>query len=180
MVVGDVSGRGLRAATTMAELRHAIKAYAAENDSPAEILTKLSRLLSVAEGGKLATVLAAVLDIQAHNVTLASAGHLPVLLIAEGRGRFLDAPVGPPIGMEQGTTYHAERYDVPPGATLLGFTDGLVERRDESLDQGLARLRQAATSNHSALPQLLENLLTSMRGPSPEDDTALVGIRLRA
>lgn len=180
MVVGDVSGRGLRAATTMAELRHAIKAYAAENDSPAEILTKLSRLLSVAEGGKLATVLAAVLDIEAHSVTLASAGHLPVLLIAEGRGRFLDAPVGPPIGMEQGTTYEAERYDIPPGATLLGFTDGLVERRDESLDQGLARLRQAATSNHSALPQLLESLLNSMRGPSPEDDTALVGIRWRA
>src|SRR5262249_52459226 len=146
------SGRGLRAATTMASLRHAIHAYAAENDSPADILTKLSKLLSVSEGGKLATVMCAVVQIADHKVTLASAGHLPPLLLGPEGSRFLNGPVGPPIGMEQGTPYRAKSYTVPAGATLLGFTDGLVERRGENLDQGLARLRQAAMSNHSALP----------------------------
>jgi serine phosphatase RsbU (regulator of sigma subunit) len=161
----------------MASLRHSIQAYAAENESPAEILTKLSRLLSVSEGGQLATVMCAVLHIPEHRVTLASAGHLPPLLLSETDSRFLDGPVGPPIGMEHGSSYQAQTYSVPSGATLLGFTDGLVERRGESLDQGLARLRRAATSNHSALPGLLESLLTQMRGDLPEDDTAIVGLR---
>jgi serine phosphatase RsbU (regulator of sigma subunit) len=180
MVVGDVSGRGLRAATTMAALRHAIHAYAAENNSPAEILTKLSRLLSVTEGGKLATVMCAVLEIPEHRVTLANAGHLPPLLIDETGVGFLNGPVGPPIGMEQGASYQAKTYPVPSRATLLGFTDGLVERRGETLDQGLARLRRAAMSNHSALPELLESLLSNLRGDRPEDDTAIVGIRWQA
>jgi serine phosphatase RsbU (regulator of sigma subunit) len=122
----------------------------------------------------------AVLEIPQHQVTLASAGHLPPLLIDETGGGFLDGPVGPPIGMEQGASYQAKTYSVPSRATLLGFTDGLVERRGESLDQGLARLRRAAMSNHSALPELLESLLSNLRGARPEDDTAIVGIRWQA
>ena len=180
MIVGDVSGRGLRAATTMAALRHAIHAYAAENDSPGTILTKLSKLHSVVDDGKLATVMCAVLQISTHQVTLASAGHLPPLLLEADGGQFLYSPVGPPIGMEQGGAYRAQRYTVASGATLLAFTDGLVERRGETLDQGLARLRTAALSNHAGLPDLLENLLNHMRGDPIEDDTALVGIRWQA
>jgi len=177
MIVGDVSGRGLRAATTMAALRHAIHAYAAENRSPGVILSKLSRLLSVTDTGKMATVLCAVLQISTHQVTLASAGHLPPLLIQDGLGRFLGGTVGPPIGMEHGAEYCSSTYPFPMGATLLAFTDGLVERRGEILDQGLARLRDAATSNHAALPELLTGLLGRMRGEPTEDDTAIVGIR---
>ena len=89
LVVGDVSGRGLRAATTMAELRYAIRAYAAQGDGPAEILTKISRLVSVAESGQLATVLCATVDMEARQLSITSAGHLPPLLLANGDSHYL-------------------------------------------------------------------------------------------
>jgi len=184
LIVGDVSGRGLRAATTMAALRHAILAYAADTRSPGVILGKLSRLLNVAETGKMATVLCAVLQLSTHQLTVASAGHLPPLLIGpagpDGEvapGQFLDGALGPPIGVEQDASYPSRTYSFPAGATLLAFTDGLVERRGEDLDQGLARLRQAASAHPTALPDLLSQLLARMRDEPIADDTALVGIK---
>ncbi|MGH2892398.1 MAG: PP2C family protein-serine/threonine phosphatase, partial [Solirubrobacteraceae bacterium] len=107
LVVGDVSGRGLRAATTMAELRYAIRAYAAQSDGPAEILTKISRLVHVSESGQLATVLCATLDMNDRQLSVTSAGHLPLLLLANGDSRYLNAEVGLPIGVEAGNVYHA-------------------------------------------------------------------------
>ena len=114
LVVGDVSGRGLRAATTMAELRYAIRAYAAQRDGPAEILTKISRLVNVAESGQLATVLCATVDMEARQVSITSAGHLPPLLLANGDSRYLDTEIGLPIGVEEGTVYRSTTVTVPP------------------------------------------------------------------
>ena len=177
LVVGDVSGRGLRAATTMAELRYAIRAYAAQDDGPAEILTKISRLVSVAESGQLATVLCATVDMEARELSITSAGHLPLLLVANGESRYLDMEIGLPIGVEEGTVYHSTTVTVPPEATVVGFTDGLVERRGESLDQGLERLRTAATGHDVALPELLGGLVSDMANGRSEDDIAIVGVR---
>ncbi len=177
VVVGDVSGRGLRAAATMASLRFAILAYAAQNDPPAAILTKLSRILSVTEAGQIATVLCAVVDLGSRQVTVASAGHLPPLLIADGHGEYVDAEIGVPIGAEAGAPYKSTTVPAPPSATLLAFTDGLVERRGEELDRGLARLRDAAVANHLALPELLASLVAQLRHGPSEDDTAIVGLR---
>ncbi len=177
VVVGDVSGHGLRAAATMASLRYAIRAYAAENDTPERILAKLSRLLNVKVGGQLATVLCAVIDVPARRITLASAGHLPPLMISGGNGRYLDCGVGLPIGVESDATYTSSTISVPANATLLAFTDGLVERRGESLDNGLDRLRTAASRNHSGLGDLLGRILTDLRTGPSEDDTAIVGVR---
>ena len=89
LVVGDVSGRGVRAAATMASLRYAIHAYAAQNDPPATILTKLSKLVNVGATGQLATILCALIDVEAHELTVTSAGHLPPLLISDGTGTFI-------------------------------------------------------------------------------------------
>ena len=177
MVVGDVSGRGLRAATTMASLRYAIHAYAAQNDPPAAILTKLSRILSVTDAGQIATVLCALVDLGARQVTIASAGHLPPLLIAEGHGEYLGSEIGLPIGAQTGAAYKSTTVPAPPSATLLAFTDGLVERRGEDLDRGLARLREAATGNHLTLPELLGKLVAELRHGPTDDDTAIVGLR---
>ena len=177
IVVGDVSGKGLRAAATMASLRFAIHAYAIQEDSPSAILSKLSRLLSVTEGGQLATVLCALLDLHTREVTLASAGHLPPLLIADGHTEYLAAKVGVPIGMEDNAAYESVKVALPQGATLLAFTDGLVERRHESLDRGLARLREAAASNHRDLPDLLSHVLSELDQPAAQDDTAIIGVR---
>src|SRR5581483_11146037 len=93
LVVGDVSGRGVRAAATMAALRFAIQAYAAQNDPPDAILSKLSRLINVNRTGQLATILCALVDVEAHRLTVTSAGHLPPLLISDGTGTFVQSEV---------------------------------------------------------------------------------------
>lgn len=177
LVVGDVSGRGLRAATTMAELRYGIHAYAAQGDQPATILTKLNALVSVKSSGQLATVLCVMVDPDARELTLTSAGHLPPLLISGGRGEFVKTDVGLPIGVDRNAAYTSVTVSVAPGATLLAFTDGLVERRGESIDVGLGRLREHATSNHATLDELLTRVVSNLRHDGPDDDTAIAGIR---
>lgn len=177
LVVGDVSGRGLRAATTMAALRYAIHAYAAQGDPPAAILTKLSKLVSVAATGQLATVLCACVDVQRHEVTLTVAGHLPPLLVSDGGAEFIHTEVGLPIGVDRDAAYTSSTISAPPRATLLAFTDGLVERRGESIDAGLERLRDNAASKHVALRDLVNRVLVELRQDGSDDDTAIAGIR---
>jgi serine phosphatase RsbU (regulator of sigma subunit) len=177
VVVGDVTGRGLRAAATMASLRYAIHAYAAQGDPPAAILTKLSKLLNVSVDGQLATVLCVMVDVDPGRVTVTSAGHLPPLLISGDHAQYVESEIGLPIGIENGVYYSSTTVSAGPEATLLAFTDGLVERRGESLDRGLARLREAAAGNHAALPELLSQLVTQVRHEPSEDDTAIVGLR---
>ncbi len=180
LVVGDVSGRGLRAATTMAELRYAIRAYAAQSDGPAEILTKISRLVDVQESGQLATVLCASVDMNSRELSVTSAGHLPPLLLSNGGGQYLNAEVGLPIGVEAGTVYRSTTVAIPPKATFVAFTDGLVERRGESIDAGLDRLRTAATGHDVGLPELLGRLVSEMANGRSEDDIAIVGVRWKS
>jgi serine phosphatase RsbU (regulator of sigma subunit) len=177
LVVGDVSGRGLRAAATMAALRFAIHAYAAQDDPPDTILTKLSKLVNVGRSGQLATILCAVVDVEAHRLTVTSAGHLPPLLISNGTGTFVQSEVGVPIGVRSGARYTSTSIDAPPSATLLAFTDGLVERRGESIDAGLARLQRAASANHVALDDLLGRLIDDLRSDGGDDDTAIAALR---
>ncbi len=177
LVVGDVSGRGLPAATTMASLRFAIHAYAAQNDPATTILSKLSGLLNVASSGQLATVLCALIDVDAHELTVTSAGHLPPLLINGDDAEYVESEVGLPIGVQDHASYASKTVSVSSGATLIAFTDGLVERRGENLDQGLARLRAAAGHNHASLEELLDRLLEELRSGSAQDDTAIVGVR---
>jgi serine phosphatase RsbU (regulator of sigma subunit) len=177
LVVGDVSGRGLRAGTTMASLRFAIRAYATEDGSPERIMNKLSRLLSLSRDRQLATVLCARIDREPRQVTMASAGHLPPLLVGSREARFLDLPVGPPIGVDRSATYQEVTVPVDYEATLLAFTDGLVERRREPLDTGLERLRNAALRTQVALPDLLSKLVADLTADAPKDDIAMVGLR---
>ena len=180
LVVGDVSGRGLHAATTMAALRYAIRAYAAQSDGPAEILTKISRLVDVSESGQLATVLCATIDTEAREMTVTSAGHLPPLLLSNGESRYVESDVGLPIGVQEGTVYNATTVTVPPEATVVAFTDGLVETRGEALDRGLERLRVAATSHDVGLPELLGRLVSEMTNGRSQDDIAIVGVRWKS
>jgi serine phosphatase RsbU (regulator of sigma subunit) len=177
LVVGDVSGRGLRAATTMASLRYAIRAYAVEGHAPSEILSKLNRLVSLEETGQLATVLCVLVDAADGMVTVTSAGHLPPLLIDEGGSRYLESDLGLPVGVESDVDYPARRYPLPSSGTLVAFTDGLVERRGESIDTGLDRLRTAAGDGD--LRALVERLVTAVPGGRGEDDIAIVGVRWR-
>ena len=100
LVVGDVSGRGLRPATIMASLRHAVRAYASQGDAPSTILSKLSRVMSLDGEDHFATVLCSVVDIRSHELTLANAGHPGPLLIDEHGAHFVTTIVGPPVGVD--------------------------------------------------------------------------------
>ena len=177
LVVGDVSGHGLRAASTMASLRYAIHAYAAQNNPPATILSKLSKILSVTATGQLATVLCAMIDLDSRQVTISSAGHLPPLLINGAESHYVESGVGLPIGVHDGASYSSTTITAPPAGTLLAFTDGLVERRGEALDRGLARLRGAATASDGSLGELLARLVSELRHGPSDDDIAIVGVR---
>jgi serine phosphatase RsbU (regulator of sigma subunit) len=176
LVVGDVSGRGLRAARTMASLRYAIRAYAVEGDAPTTILSKVSRLVSVDETGQLATILTLLVDAAEGTVTVASAGHLPPLLIDGEGSRYLETEVGLPVGVEAGAEYPSRRFPLPEAGTVVAFTDGVVERRGESIDAGLERLRASAVANGD-LKGLLERLLAAVPGGGGDDDMAIVGVR---
>ena len=173
VVVGDVSGRGLKAATTMAELRYAIRAYAVQGDPPDAILTKLSQLLRTSVTGQLATILCVMFDAEQRELSVTSAGHLPPLLIDGGTGRFVHSDVGLPVGVDVDASYRSVTARLGEEGTLLAYTDGLVEHRGESLDEGLARLQEAATKETVPLPELLSKLLSEL--PASADDVAIVG-----
>lgn len=179
LVIGDVSGHGLRAATTMASLRHATLAYAAHDPRPAAVLARLSDFVNSGPHDYFATVLCAMIDVEGHRLTLASAGHLPPLLIDGDHGHFVEMDVSVPIGVERDAPYQEATVVVPPNATLVAFTDGLVERRDEVVDTGLARLRDAATAQRLPLDDLIERLPDDLAFANHHDDTAIVGIQWR-
>lgn len=143
-VVGDVSGRGLGAATTMASLRFGARAYLTQGDGPSAVLCKLDRLLQTDVDHRMATVLIGELDLDRRRLSLASAGHFAPLFLENGRTRFLEVAPGPPIGTGPTDRPTETVVDLVPGARLLAFTDGLVERRGEHLDAGLARLVEVA------------------------------------
>ncbi|MGH8962826.1 MAG: PP2C family protein-serine/threonine phosphatase [Jatrophihabitantaceae bacterium] len=176
-VIGDVSGRGVDAGSVMASLHFAIRGFVSEGHSAAQILDKLSRLLNLSRDKHFATVLCGVADVDRHEITIANAGHLPPLLIGSGGGQFVATHVGPPIGVAVPDGYRTVTVTVPSGGTLLAYTDGLVERRDESLDDGLERLQQSASSADASLEELLSTIVTDLAHDELDDDTAILGVR---
>lgn len=181
LVVGDVSGRGLDAAAVMATLRFSIRAYAADGDGPGTILAKLNHVLSVRDAGHFATVLCGVVDLGACRSTWASAGHFgPLLHAPDARAATpVAVPPGPPIGVVSGVTYREVHHPLPAQGALLLYTDGLVERRDENLEAGVARLAGAASNvfGAGALAPALQEIVEQVTGTSHADDIALLGVR---
>jgi serine phosphatase RsbU (regulator of sigma subunit) len=176
-VIGDVAGHGLEAARLMASLRFSFGAYAVEGNGPAEILHKLGRMVDVRQDDRFATVMCGVADLCSGEITLANAGHLPPVIIGDGFPHFLETAVGPPIGVSEGV-YTSVSFTLRPGGTLLAFTDGLVERRDESLSAGLDRIIRAATTTESGtLDELLDEVCNGLVPHGSVDDIALLAFR---
>ena len=175
-VVGDVSGRGVGAATIMAQLRYTVRAYLMEGHGPGAVLEMCSRQLDIAVDGHFATVLVGVGDLDSREITLANAGHMNPLLHSGDHTRFVDTTVGPPIGIGP-TTYAETTVAMAPGSTLLAFTDGLIERRGEDIDRGFQRLADAATDLGTTLEAVLSRLLTTLTEDTPGDDIAILAFR---
>ncbi len=176
-VVGDVSGRGLTAATIMAGLRYTIRAYAAIGYSPARILEMAAREISIGSDGHFATVLVGLVDNERREVRMANAGHPPALLLNNERSEFVAVPVGVPLGIG-GPEYESMTIPIAPNSTLIAYTDGLIERRDESLEAGMERLRKAASVEAQSVDDLLANIVdTVFAEGASDDDTAVLAIR---
>ena len=145
LVVGDVAGSGLGAAVIMGRIRSALRAYALES-RPADVLGKLDRKMQYFEGDVMATVSYAVLDPDSGQLRISSAGHLPPVIAVPGqRGAMAEIGVDPPIGVADAPVRQVTTLALAPGAVLCLFTDGLVERRDEPIDDGITLLCQTVT-----------------------------------
>ena len=181
VMIGDVVGHGVRAATTMSELRNALRAFAVEGHSPGAALHQLDRVVLATMGpGMIATVLFLVIDTAAGTVTVARAGHPPPALRGtDGSVRLLDTVGTLPLGIDERTSANDTTYPMAAGETLLLFTDGLVERRGESITVGFERLREALASAPDDVDALCDHVLreTGAEGVNT-DDVAMLAVRL--
>ncbi|MGC0380304.1 PP2C family protein-serine/threonine phosphatase [Streptomyces sp. SAI-129] len=175
-VIGDVTGHGLRAAVVMGQLRTALRAYAVEDGSPGEILTRLHRMLRHLQPELYATAVIARIRPGRSDVVWASAGHPPpVVRDANGTVRVLDTKPGVMLGVPVAHTYADQSAELPPGSSLLLYTDGLVERRSRGMDVGIEALGRilAAVSTRDLeqdLDAAADDLLTSLLRDSARDD----------
>jgi integral membrane sensor domain MASE1/anti-sigma regulatory factor (Ser/Thr protein kinase) len=178
LAIGDVAGHGPRAASTMGQLRMALRAYALEEPSPAEVVRRLDRLVSRLLMSEIVTLVYLVLDLDSGMVQFANAGHPPPLLVRSGgQASFLEDGLGPPLGCDDPGLPAEARIRLVPGSTLLLFTDGLVEKRGASIDEGLQRLATVATDCGQDIEAFCEQLLCSMVEDDTADDVALLVIR---
>jgi putative methionine-R-sulfoxide reductase with GAF domain len=178
LIVGDVAGHGLRAATIMGRIRSAIRAYALLGRGPHEVLELTDRKMSYFEVGNMATAAVAVLAPPFDEALVALAGHPPFAIARPGAAaEFVRARPGPPLGL-LGDRPAPLAVPMPRGAVLAGYTDGLIERRGESLDVGLERLRGAVTTDSPVL--VCQHVMAAaIEGHIPEDDIALIALRRR-
>ena len=183
LVVGDVAGHGVRAAVTMGRLRTAIHTLAMLELPPAETLQQLNELmqeLGVREP-HFATCVYAIFDAVAGTCEVASAGHLPPLLVRpDGTNELLDVMPAPPLGVGTGLI-QSRVLDIEDGSLLVLYTDGLVEKRSRDIDEGLGRLRDlfGPGSAEQPLEDLCRATLAGVYGDEHRDDIALLVARLR-
>jgi serine phosphatase RsbU (regulator of sigma subunit)/anti-sigma regulatory factor (Ser/Thr protein kinase) len=147
LVIGDVVGRGVVAASVMAEIRTALRAYLMEGHDLASVMSLLNDLLVAMGRNRSATAAIFALDLEREQLSAVSAGHLPALLLEPGgSSRYVASALGPPLGVLPGHVYELDEIRFPDGAVLLLYTDGLIERRGEPIDRGLERLEGAANA----------------------------------
>ena len=200
LVVGDVMGRGLRAAVAMGELRTAVRTLAQLDLEPAEVLSQLDEIargLGTSGGIQqatraarrpreadlsevyLATCVYAVYDSVTRRCTFANAGHLPPVLVEPGESALmLDVPPGLPLGVG-GEPFEEVEIELPEGALLALYTDGLVESRDHPLDEGLQAFVGALRDPNSPLEDVCDHVLNTLDTHHGEDDIALLMARVQ-
>ena len=179
VAMGDVVGHGLGAAALMGQLRHAMRAYALDGHSPSGVLDRLDRVVRSLDGGQMATLLYLVLEDDHRTVTFASAGHVPPLVISpDGEAVYLDSAPNPPLGVFESPTHREMAARLEPGSTIVLYTDGLVEERGVSIDQGLEALRLAASQDICHPDELCDRLVDAMLAiHPPNDDIAVLALR---
>jgi phosphoserine phosphatase RsbU/P len=177
VVIGDVTGSGLAAAVIMGRMRSALRAYALDSPDPAEVLARLDAKMQHFEPGALATVAYAVFDQDLERVRICLAGHYPPIIAIPGHPAVMaDVPPGLLIGALPGAQRPVATIDISPGTALCFFTDGLIERRGQLIDDALARLCQVVTAEPPE--NACATVMGVMVGNEPAvDDIALLVFR---
>jgi hypothetical protein len=177
IIVGDVMGHGPEAAAIMAQLRAAAHVLAQQDLPPAELLGHLDGLIATLPGMPLATCAYVVIDPPRQSCTFAAAGHLPpVLALPDGSTRTLNLAGGQSLGIGP-ASYRQASFGLPPGAVIALYTDGLVETRTRSFDQGITALRTELARPPGPLQATCDSLIRSL-APHPEDDVTLILVRI--
>lgn len=168
-VVGDVAGHGHQAAAAMGQLRNALRAILVRTEDPAEAVAELDRVARWILPDQYATVLVALVDLSAGTVRYASAGHPPPLVLDRDNASTWPRPLGtPPLGVLPGPV-RSGRLEIPDGGGIALFTDGLVERRREALDEGVRRLQGALAAGRG-----IDGAMALSHGTDASDDATLL------
>jgi phosphoserine phosphatase RsbU/P len=177
VVMGDVAGSGLPAAVIMGRMRSALRAYALETRDPAEVLSRLDRKIQHFEADAMATVLYAVIDPGLERMDICLAGHFPPVIAYPGQpAELASVPVGLMIGIADPAPRPVTSLPISPGALLCFYTDGLIERRGELIDDGLARLCRAVTAQPAEAAAAIV-MLELVGSGTARDDIALLIVR---
>ncbi|MGI8795547.1 MAG: SpoIIE family protein phosphatase [Acidimicrobiia bacterium] len=182
VAIGDVVGHGIRAASSMGKIRNALHFCAREGLSPGAILQRLNEHFCGLDDPDMATLLVLVYDPSEAVVRFSSAGHPPPLVQRPGREpEYLPGGRGAPLCASDRARYPELEAPLPPGSLLLLYTDGLIERRGESLDIGLHRLADALGAAPEKVEELADHVLAALLGDAaPGDDVALIAARALA
>jgi serine phosphatase RsbU (regulator of sigma subunit) len=177
-IVGDVMGRGLDAAASMAQVRSTIRAYAIEDPDPVSVFRRVDEYFEMLDLPQIVTAVYLLVEPGTGEVVIASAGHLPPLLIDVGGNGALPTLGGTPFGV-RGGEWQALTVQLPRGAALVAITDGLVERRGEDIDEGVQRILQAAGREWQHDAQMLLNRIVSAAAAqrTHDDDVTVLVLR---
>lgn len=186
LIIGDVAGHDLRSAVTMSQMRNMLRGIACDRkEPPGKILARLDAATHILYPHQTLTCIYALVEKPSPDelwqLHYAVAGHpAPLLVTWEGETRFLDGGRSMMLGVDPDEHRPADTEVLPPNSTVLLYTDGLVERRDEMLDRGMARLRQqAAALAREPLETFCDELLNGLAAAGT-DDVALIAVRIAA
>ncbi len=178
LVIGDVVGRGLTAATVMGQLRTATRAYALDGHSPAEVARRMNTLVQTLDLGHMTTLVYLIFEPGTGRVRFTCAGHpAPVVRRADGSAEFLAAGRSLPLGVVPSASWDEGDTCLEPGSTLVLYTDGLVEERGVPIGEGLDDLRRALCSAPEEPEALCDHLLDSRLHGRRDDDVAVLALR---
>jgi PAS domain S-box-containing protein len=170
LVMGDVAGRGVAAAASMGQLRSALRAYALDGNGPAEILDRLNRFQFMLDEDSMATVVVLELDPTHGRLRWANAGHPPPLVVGPEGPRYLEGGGGVPLGAIEEPQYAEAHADLPPGTTVVLYTDGLVEHPGRPLAEGFDKLRAAIEDGALEPEALCDAILGGTLGTATSSD----------
>jgi serine/threonine-protein kinase RsbW len=181
LVVGDIVGQGLAAASAMGRLRSAVRAFAVSGSRPGALLQQLDAFVAIDAAARMATLVYVEIELATGVLSMASAGHPPAVVIEPGaRPRLVWEGRSPPLGVFAAPTERADaRFEVAAGTRVVLYTDGLVERREYALDVGFERLVEAAAhAQHAPVASMLDDIVRALLDEPTHDDVCILGLEV--